>query len=193
MGVAQWKEDECWYRAEITKIESDEKVLVKFIEYGNSDFTCLGLLKPFETKIDGNGKLVLNEKEAKADKPENEKKLWKEGEKCVAKWNEDECWYRAEITQIESDDKVIVKFTEYGNSDFTSLAMLKPFETKIDENGKLVLDEKGTKADKPDNEKKPWTEGDKCVAKWNEDECWYRAKITKIESDEKVLVKFIEY
>merc|ERR1719234_3116927 len=38
------------------------------------------------------------------------------GQDCVAKWNEDDVWYRAQIAEVGTDGKVLVVFTDYGNS-----------------------------------------------------------------------------
>ena len=56
--VAMWSEDLCWYRSEITKIEPGNKVLVTFIDYGNTGYTNLESLKPHGTEIDEEGQLL---------------------------------------------------------------------------------------------------------------------------------------
>ena len=38
------------------------------------------------------------------------------GQDCVAKWNEDGVWYRAQVAEVGKDGKVLVVFTDYGNS-----------------------------------------------------------------------------
>merc|ERR1719234_105137 len=38
------------------------------------------------------------------------------GQDCVAKWNEDGVWYRAQVAEVEKDGIVLVVFTDYGNS-----------------------------------------------------------------------------
>ena len=38
------------------------------------------------------------------------------GQDCVAKWNEDDVWYRAQVAEVGKDGKVLVVFTDYGNS-----------------------------------------------------------------------------
>ena len=38
------------------------------------------------------------------------------GRDCVAKWSEDDVWYRAQVAEVAKDGKVLVVFTDYGNS-----------------------------------------------------------------------------
>ena len=38
------------------------------------------------------------------------------GRDCVAKWSEDDVWYRAQVAEVGKDGKVLVVFTDYGNS-----------------------------------------------------------------------------
>jgi len=40
------------------------------------------------------------------------------GRDCVAKWNEDDVWYRAQVAEVREDGKVLVVFSDYGNSAF---------------------------------------------------------------------------
>ena len=49
--IAQWAVDDRWYKSMITKLKSSGKVKVLFIDYSNSDYTSIGLLKPTETVI----------------------------------------------------------------------------------------------------------------------------------------------
>jgi len=63
---------------------------------------------------------------------------WKAGDNCVAKWDEDGCWYKAVIEGIE-DDTAVVTFTEYGNSAYCNLVNILDFNTQIDEEGQLKL------------------------------------------------------
>ena len=63
---------------------------------------------------------------------------WKAGDNCVAKWDEDGCWYKAVIEGIE-DDTAMVTFTEYGNSAYCNLVNILDFNTQIDEEGQLKL------------------------------------------------------
>ena len=38
------------------------------------------------------------------------------GQECVAKWSDDDVWYRAQVAEVGPDAKVLVVFTDYGNS-----------------------------------------------------------------------------
>ena len=40
------------------------------------------------------------------------------GRDCVAKWSEDDVWYRAQVAEVREDGKVLVVFSDYGNSAF---------------------------------------------------------------------------
>ena len=44
--MAQWTQDESWYNSEILYIFSSSEILVRFIDYGNADFTTLTDLIP---------------------------------------------------------------------------------------------------------------------------------------------------
>ena len=46
------------------------------------------------------------------------------GQECVAKWSEDDVWYRAQVAEIGKDGKVLVVFTDYGNSAFVEEGQL---------------------------------------------------------------------
>jgi len=62
---------------------------------------------------------------------------WKAGDYCVAKWDEDGCWYKAVIEGIE-DDTAVVTFTEYGNSAYCNFENILDFDTQIGEDGQLI-------------------------------------------------------
>ncbi|GBN43528.1 Tudor domain-containing protein 1, partial [Araneus ventricosus] len=49
---------------------------------------------------------------------------------CVAKYSEDEAWYRAVITDIEGDN-IYVFFVDYGNSEVSSLKNLRPITPEL--------------------------------------------------------------
>ncbi|CAL1273523.1 unnamed protein product [Larinioides sclopetarius] len=49
---------------------------------------------------------------------------------CVAKYSEDEAWYRAVITDIEGDS-IYVFFVDYGNSEVSSLKNLRPITPEL--------------------------------------------------------------
>ena len=41
----------------------------------------------------------------------------KAGLDCVARWSEDQVWYRAQVAEVRPSGEVLVVFTDYGNSD----------------------------------------------------------------------------
>lgn len=64
-------------------------------------------------------------KKRKAEALNESSNGWKVGDKCEAKWSEDETWYKATILQIVRVDEretVTVKFDEYGNRDTIPIA-----------------------------------------------------------------------
>ena len=44
--MAQWTQDGAWYNSQILHFFNFDEILVRFIDYGNADFTTLGNLKP---------------------------------------------------------------------------------------------------------------------------------------------------
>ena len=41
----------------------------------------------------------------------------KAGLDCVARWSEDQVWYRAQVAEVRPSGEFLVVFTDYGNSD----------------------------------------------------------------------------
>ena len=41
----------------------------------------------------------------------------KAGSDCVARWSEDQVWYRAQVAEVRPSGEFLVVFTDYGNSD----------------------------------------------------------------------------
>jgi len=65
---------------------------------------------------------------------------WKEGDECVARWDEDECWYKAVVERVEGDTIVVI-FTEFGNSASCTREYVKDPSTVIGEDGQLVVED----------------------------------------------------
>ena len=78
------------------------------MDYGNEGVTSLEQLKPAD---------ALEEKEG-----------WEVGDLCVAMWSEDLVWYNSQIIEINGE-RVLVKFLEYGNEDFTTGFVSPPLPT----------------------------------------------------------------
>jgi len=247
--VAIWNEDQVWYNSQIMEING-EKVLVRFVEYGNEDYTTLHQLKPAGS--------LLNISDGSSQEITGQRK-WNVGDLCVALWEEDQVWYNSKIVQIDGE-KVLVQFIEFGNEDYTNVSQLKPpgslenkdssqsEDTKLEALNWKVGDfcvAKSVKYDQMYNsqikevyastallcfiefsekEELPfsalmpfgpfaineeqklieskvsekicingWRDGDKCIAKWNADNALYNSKILKIFSETEVLVQFTEY
>ena len=45
--------------------------------------------------------------------------MWKVGSRCIARWEDDGVWYRAEVKKVQWDG-VLVLFIDYGNSAIVS-------------------------------------------------------------------------
>ena len=141
--VARWSEDLVWYRAEILAT-TPTVINVRFIDYGNEadvracDIVSAGWEVPaedlFAGLVDSNVVLETEEEEEKSDdkdigvlaeEPEtrldDETKVWSTGETCLARWEEDGVWYRAEVVEATSKKgSTRVLFVDYGNQDDAS-------------------------------------------------------------------------
>ena len=124
---------------------------------------------------------------------------WKIGDNCTAQWNEDLCWYKANIIDIKQDGIVRVNFFEYGTLADARLNTLKPFDTKVGDNGQLIDDNLAAKV--PPNSidlveanvsSLEFNIGEACIAQWTEDKVWYNGVVEKIECDS-YKVKFTDY
>merc|ERR1719318_15995 len=110
---------------------------------------------------------------------------------CVAKWSEDGVWYRAKVDKVEGE-VVEVTFLDYGNTETVNTANIVktrshiPAGEEIDEFVEEI--EEKVKLDAT----VVYTTGDLVIAKWNEDEVWYNAKIDEMGA-EKVGVTFVDY
>merc|ERR1719318_224565 len=110
---------------------------------------------------------------------------------CVAKWSEDGVWYRAKVDKVEGE-MVEVTFLDYGNTETVTTANIVktrshiPAGEEIDE----FVEELEEKVKL--NATIGFTTGDFVIAKWNEDEVWYNAKIYEVGA-EMVGVTFIDY
>ena len=54
----------------------------------------------------------------------------KVGQPCCALYSEDQCWYRAQVTEV-NDSKVTVLFIDFGNSEITELTHLRLLSTEL--------------------------------------------------------------
>ena len=121
--VARWSEDLVWYRAEILAT-TPTLITVRFIDYGNEadvkdcDIVSAGWEVPAEDllagKVDFN--VVLEEEEESETRLDNET-AWSRGETCLARWEVDGVWYRAEVVQATSEGFTRVLFVDYSNQD----------------------------------------------------------------------------
>jgi len=74
------------------------------------------------------------------DNEEVDDTAWKEGDECVARWDEDSCWYEAVVDGVEGD-MAVVTFTQFGNSAFCPVELLKDKDTKIGDDGQLEVED----------------------------------------------------
>ena len=55
---------------------------------------------------------------------------WMEGAECVARWEEDGCWYMAVVDGVEGNTAVVT-FSEFGNSAYCPVESLRDKSIKI--------------------------------------------------------------
>lgn len=127
------------------------------------------------------------------------------GDDCLAKWDEDNVWYRAIVTSQLSSGSFTVMFTDYGNTatvqqkNLLKNAKELPKDTPryfLDQHVEFVesnLDHRETEdLDKFEN-KAEFSVGQVCVARWAQDWVWYNAKIVGNNKDRSYLVEFVDY
>ena len=91
-----------------TEVAGDETVIE---ESGGNPFS----MKKVEAALDDSileGALLTTGKT-----PEPKRFDPKAGLDCVARWSEDQVWYRAQVAEVRPSGEVLVVFTDYGNSD----------------------------------------------------------------------------
>ena len=91
-----------------TEVAGDETVIE---ESGGNPFS----MKKVEAALDDSileGALLMTGKT-----PELKRFDPKAGLDCVARWSEDQVWYRAQVAEVRPSGEVLVVFTDYGNSD----------------------------------------------------------------------------
>ena len=147
--VAKWLEDGVWYRAIVTSVSPNKKLYdVLFTEYGNSSVVGMQSIRGLP---------------------------WKVGDKCLARWTQDDVWYDATIEEVVEEGKSFrVVFPEYGNEDTVDVTSIQPLENRQSLSGSL------------------WNVGDKCMARYTVDDVWYTAVVEKVEGDQ-YHVLFIDY
>ena len=67
---------------------------------------------------------------------------WIEGYECMARWEEDGCWYVAVVDGVEGDTAAVT-FTEFGISAKCSVENLRVKSTKIVDDGQLEEEDDG--------------------------------------------------
>merc|ERR1719318_2034900 len=113
---------------------------------------------------------------------------------CVAKWSEDGVWYRAKVDKVEGE-MVEVTFLDYGNTETVTTANIVKTRSHIpagEEIDEFVEEIEEIEEKVKLNATIGFTTGDFVIAKWNEDEVWYNAKIDEVRA-ERVGVTFIDY
>jgi len=219
--VAKWDEDETYYNAKVLKYSAESgQYEVEFTDYGNTanvsrlDIVMSGNDVPPGQDYDTNvviEDLVPGNEEVDSLKPTSV--TFNVGEKCFAKWSEDETWYNAEIISVD-DDEYQVKFVDYGNEDKTKFIAKKvsdiPVSDIIDEcvdskseDQAVTLEESpqplpstsGSVTEKQSTCSPPVDDlgvGEKCFAKWSEDDTWYNAEVLAVHPDG-YQVLFVDY
>ena len=80
--------------------------------------------------------------------------VWKEGDECVALWDEDGRWYRAVIDGVEGDTAVVT-FTQYGNSAYCHVNNILDSNMVSDSDGQIVTEQEN-KNDNDENVVDEW-------------------------------------
>ena len=238
--IARWNMDQTWHKAEILKIEKNACTAL-FTSYGNQDVVnhvvrCVDLI-PKEDFIDEHVLLTKHKPEHCSQETHTaeealamaaaqdigateEKDILEHVEFVLAKWTEDNTWYRAQILTREANSCTVI-FYDYGNADSVARSNIVLTASNIpaadpkDENIEsqptdIVLDivpsevisshetqlEKIIDPSKEHIELESQTydlkEGDLVLAKWTEDSTWYRAQIQSTALDT-VTVLFYDY
>ena len=210
--LAKWAEDNIWYRASITEIGT-ASFIVTFIDYGNSasvqlcDVVSQTSDIPKTDEVDEHviiediAAVSVQKGEVSEAKPSSPKKKYSIGDSVYAKWDEDQVWYRADVTGLDTDSYAVI-FTDYGNSAQVKLEEVVkkrkhiPKDAMVDEFVKQQTNDSDTKEKSVEplqmKEGPKFSKGDTVIAKWSEDDTWYRAEITDIEA-ESCVVTFIDY
>ena len=115
---------------------------------------------------------------------------WCVGSSCVARWSEDEVWYRAEVVAVAATTCTVL-FTDYGNEaevmedDVVAAANELPVDADIDVN----LEEEERRG----VTRVAWAEGEECVARQEADGVWYRATVLQVLDQGDTMVLFKDY
>ena len=120
------------------------------------------------------------------------------GKKCVARWSEDLVWYRAEV--LSTTPTITVRFIDYGNEaevgecDIVSASWEVPAEDVLAGlvDCGVVLEREGEYETRLDDEK-AWSAGETCLARWEVDGVWYRARVVEATSEGFTRVLFVDY
>jgi len=185
---------ELWHPATVHALLSDDLVTVK----NTATMSFIGVHKDCVVlkveDIPKGGKL--------ASPAVKEKKVqWKVGERCVARWSEDEVWYRAEVVATAASAYTVL-FVDYGNeaeavpADMVRSGREAPAGAKMDEHVEKVEaapKKKEDPKDKVGTQRSSWVEGEEGVARWEEDGVWYRAKVLGVSQAGTARVVFTDY
>jgi len=75
---------------------------------------------------------LINKVQAQAEVQTHFNRSLIPGELCLAKFSDDNSWYRAEVVTLqESDGLVVVRFVDFGNNDTVSLSSLLPISKEL--------------------------------------------------------------
>ena len=106
----------------------------------------VAILNPVEIEwhedIDAEVKDVDNEDKDDADSEDTnyDDTKWKEGDECIARWEEDGCWYKSVVEGV-TEGTAVVTFLDFGNSAYCSVELLKDKDTNIGDDGQLEVEE----------------------------------------------------
>jgi len=207
--IAQWQEDSIWYNVEVVNI-SDTDATVKFVDYGNEDVVALSKIVivyediPTDADVDcnvlkgvshGTGAAIEEDLSSITKgignldiKRDGQEKL-KNGDACVALWQEDGVWYNGIIAELNVD-RALVHFTDYGNEDYIKMDSILLNREDIPKDSEVDINVHNLSRSK--NHEVMIRSGDKCVALWQEDGVWYNATVLEV-INERALIQFTDY
>ena len=212
--LTKWRNDNTWYRGKLHTLGDEGESAISFTDHDTLDivltrdmvYNCIDI--PANSKVDGNvSDATVLQTVLSSAKPH----MYSVGEKVIAKWDQDDTWYRASILKLDNSGSYVVLFDDYGNTapvepdqivlDVRSLipdelidefAPIPPetFDNTVEDISEPEVKEE--KASEPISSEEAISVDDDVFAKWDYDSVWYRAVVT--EKDKlSCTVRFYKY
>ena len=201
--LTKWRMDNTWYRGKLDTLGDEGESAIRFIDHDTLDivltrdmvYNCIDI--PAKSKVDTNVcDVTVLQTVLRSAKPH----MHSVGDKVIAKWDQDDTWYRASILKQDNSGSYVVLFDDYGNTapvepnqivlDVRSLIpaeLVDEFalisQETIDKSVKDISERevKEQKASKTVDLEEAISVDDDVFAKWDYDSVWYRAVVTEID------------